>query len=88
VDTKLKLLLNQQCKILGIAKSTLYYTPVKKFSSEADIKFLNVPNDIHSEFPYYETRRLVTALENEGFIAGRKLIKKQLGKVKSLWFYL
>ncbi len=78
VDTELELSLNQQCKLLGIAKSTLYYTPVKRFSSEEDIKFLNALNDIHSEFPYYGTRRLVTALENEGFMAGRKLIKSAM----------
>jgi putative transposase len=32
-------------------------------------------NEIHSEFPYYGTRRLVTALENEGINVGRKLLK-------------
>jgi putative transposase len=75
VDTKLKISLNKQCKLLHIAKSTLYYEPVKKFSSDADIKFLNLLNEIHSEFPYYGTRRLVTALENEGINVGRKLLK-------------
>jgi putative transposase len=75
VDTKLKISLNKQCKLLHIAKSTLYYEPVKKFSSEEDIKFLNLLNEIHSEFPYYGTRRLVTALENEGINVGRKLLK-------------
>ena len=75
VDTKLKISLNKQCKLLHIAKSTLYYEPVKKFSSDEDIKFLNMLNEIHSEFPYYGTRRLVTALGNEGFKTGRKLLK-------------
>jgi len=75
VDTKLKISLNKQCKLLHIAKSTLYYEPVKKFSSDADIKFLNLLNEIHSEFPYYGTRRLVTALANEGVNVGRKLLK-------------
>ena len=75
VDTKHELSINKQCKLLHIAKSTLYYEPVKKFSSDADIKFLNLLNEIHSEFPYYGTRRLVTALENEGFKVGRKLLK-------------
>jgi len=77
-DTKHKLSLNKQCKLLHIAKSTLYYTPVKRFSSEWEIKFLNVLNEIHSEFPYYGTRRLVTALGNEGFKVGRKLIKSAM----------
>jgi len=77
-DTKHKLSLNKQCKLLHIAKSTLYYTPVKRFSSEWDIKLLNELNEIHSEFPYYGTRRLVTALENEGYWVGRKLIKSAM----------
>ena len=75
VDTKLPISLNKQCKILNISKSSLYYEPVKKFSSDDDIKLLNMVNDIYSEFPYYGTRRMLTALENEGFALGRKLIK-------------
>jgi len=75
VDSKHELSINKQCKLLHIAKSTLYYTPVKKFSSDEDIKLLNKLNEIHSEFPYYGTRRLVTALANEGFKIGRKLVK-------------
>jgi len=78
VDTKHKLSLNHQCKLLHIAKSTLYYAPLKRFSTEWDIKFLNELNEIHSEFPYYGTRRLVTALENEGYWVGRKFIKSAM----------
>ena len=78
VDTKHKLSLNKQCEVLHIAKSTLYYTPIKRFSSEADLKLLNALNAIHSEFPYYGTRRLVTALENKGFRVGRKLLKSAM----------
>jgi putative transposase len=78
VDTKHNLSLNKQCKLLHIAKSTLYYEPVKRFSSEWDLKFLNKLNDIYSEFPYYGTRRLVTALGKEGFNVGRKLVKSAM----------
>jgi len=78
VDSKHELSLNKQCKVLNIAKSTLYYEPVKRFSSEEDLKMLNTLNDIYSEFPYYGTRRLVTALENEGFKLGRKLMKSAM----------
>ena len=78
VDAKHKLSINKQCKILNISKSSLYYKTVKKFSSESDLKLLNAINDIYSEFPYYGTRRLVTALLNEGFVIGRKLIKSMM----------
>ena len=77
-DTKHKLSLNKQCKLLHIAKSTLYYSPIKRFSSEWEIKLLNALNEIHSDFPYYGTRRLVTALENEGYWVGRKLVKSAM----------
>jgi putative transposase len=78
VDAKHDLSINKQCKLLQIAKSTLYYEPVKRFSSDGELKFLNKLNDIYSEFPYYGTRRLVTALGNEGFQAGRKLVKSAM----------
>ena len=78
VDTKHKLSLNKQCKLLHIAKSTLYYEPIKRFSSEWELKFLNSLNEIHSDFPYYGTRRLVTALENEGYWVGRKFVKSAM----------
>jgi len=78
VDSKHNLSLNKQCKLLGIAKSTLYYEAVQRFSSDEDIKMLNALNDIYSEFPYYGTRRLVTALGNEGYYLGRKLMKSAM----------
>lgn len=51
---------------------------LKRFSTEWDIKFLNELNEIHSDFSYYGTRRLVTALENEGYWVGRKFIKSAM----------
>ena len=75
VDTKHKLSINKQCKILHIAKSTLYYEPIKKFSKEEDIRFLNALNDMHTEFPFYGTRRLSDALARENFTVGRKALK-------------
>jgi putative transposase len=68
--------INKQCKILNISKSSLYYTPVQKFSIDEDMKLLNMVNDIYSEFPCYGARRMLTALENKGFSVGIKLIKQ------------
>ena len=61
-DTKHKLSLNKQCKLLHIAKSTLYYAPVKRFSSAWEIKLLNALNEIHSEFPYYGIYRYKSSI--------------------------
>jgi putative transposase len=78
VDTEHNLSLNKQCKLLGIAKSSLYYEPVKEYSSEHELALLNLINEIYSEFPYYGTRRMVTALENMGYSVGRKLVKSMM----------
>jgi len=78
IDTKLTISVNKQCKLLGIAKSSLYYEPVKKYSSEYELALLNFINEIYSEFPYYGTRRMVTALENMGYSVGRKLVKSMM----------
>jgi len=78
VDTELTISVNKQCKLLGIAKSSLYYEPVKKYSSEYELALLNLINEIYSEFPYYGTRRIVTALYNMGYNVGRKLVKSMM----------
>ena len=78
IDTEHKISLNKQCKLLNISKSSLYYEPVKKFSSEGELELLNAINDIYSEFPYYGTRRIVTALGNLGFDVGRKLVRSAM----------
>ena len=37
LDTKLKLSINTQCKLLNISKSSLYYTSIKPFSTSKEI---------------------------------------------------
>ena len=78
IDTELPISLNKQCKLLSISKSSLYYQPVKKFSSEGELELLNAINDIYSEHPYYGTRRIVTALQNMGINIGRKLVRSAM----------
>jgi putative transposase len=78
IDNKLPISLNKQCKLLNISKSSLYYKPVKKYSSKYELTLLNLINDIYSEFPYYGTRRIVTELENMGYSIGRKLVKSMM----------
>jgi len=74
-DTKLKLSLNKQLQLLSTSKTAYYYEPVVPFSSNADIKLLNMIDIIHTKHPYYGTRRVHKLLLRLGFHAGRKLIK-------------
>ena len=75
VENEHKLSLNKQLKILGLSKTAHYYKPVEKFSSDKDIKLLNVIDKIHTKFPYYGTRRVSKLLTRLSFKVGRKLVK-------------
>ena len=78
VDTKLKLSLNKQLRLLSVSKTLYYYKPVPRFSSPDDIKLLNTIDLIHTKHPDYGTRRLVNLLKRLGFLVGRKLIKSAM----------
>ena len=67
--------LNKQLAMLNISKTTHYYKPVQKFSSNEDLKLLNIIDKIHTKYPYYGTRRVERLLKRLGFNVGRKLIK-------------
>jgi len=78
LDTKLKLSLNKQCKLLNISKSLLYYKAVKPFSKSSDIKMLDSINNIYEEFPSYGYRRMTKQLQRDGYNVGKKLVKKAM----------
>ena len=77
LDTKLDLSLNKQCKLLNINKSSLYYAPIKPFSTGKEIKLLDAINNIYSDFPYYGYRRITKQLQKDGYNVGKKIVKKQ-----------
>ncbi|MEA1879263.1 MAG: IS3 family transposase, partial [Campylobacterota bacterium] len=78
LDTKLKLSINRQCNLLKISKSSLYYAPVKPFSTSREIKLLNAIDDIYEEFPSYGYRRMTKQLQKDGYNIGKKLVKKAM----------
>ena len=78
VDTKLKISLNIQLKLLSVSKTIHYYKPIKKFSTKKDIELLNRIDLIHTKHPYYGTRRIVKLLDRLGFRVGRKLVKSAM----------
>lgn len=67
IDAKHNLSLNKQCKLLNISKSTLYYTPVKSFSKNGELRMLDAINNIYSDFPSYGHRRIQKQLKRDGY---------------------
>ncbi len=78
VDTKLDLSLNKQCQLLHVSKSSLYYGPIKPFSSDSDIKILDAINNIYSDFPSYGYRRIHKQLLRDGYNIGKKFVNKAM----------
>ena len=78
LDTKLDLSLNKQCKLLNINKSSLYYAPIKPFSTQSELSLLDAINNIYSDFPSYGSRRIHAQLNREGHSVGRKFVKKAM----------
>jgi len=78
LDTKLNMSLNQQCKLLQINKSSLYYQPKKPFSTNKEITLLDTINNIYSTFPSYGYRRITKQVQRDGFNVGKKLVKKAM----------
>jgi len=78
LNTKLNLSMNQQCKLLQINKSSLYYTAKKPFGTGKEIKLLDAINNIYSDFPSYGYRRIHSQLLRDGYNVGKKLVKKAM----------
>jgi len=78
LNTKLNMSLNQQCKLLKIHKSSLYYEAKKPFSTGKEIKLLDAINNIYSDFPSYGYRRITKRLQIDGYNVGNKLVKKAM----------
>jgi len=78
IDTELNISLNKQCRLLHVSKSSLYYNPIKPFSSGSDLKILDAINNIYSNFPSYGYRRTHKQLLRDGYNVGKKFVKKAM----------
>ncbi len=64
----------RQCGLLGLARSTAYYRPVPV--SEQDLALLRVLDELHLQYPFYGSRRLVDALADRGQRVNRKRVQR------------
>jgi len=72
IDRTHKFPVVQQCALLGLARSTAYYTP--RETSPADLALMRRMDELHLEHPFAGTRMLRDLLRPEGSTAGRKHI--------------
>lgn len=72
-----------QCKLLGISRSEVYYTPkepdessrIRKERIEARIDYW------HNKLPGMGSRKMVVKLREDGFSVGRKLVRRYMAEM-------
>lgn len=66
--------IRDQCKLLDLPRSVLYYKPLPQNSAELEIQ--ERMDEIYTEHPYYGTRRFSAALKREGYQVGRGRVRR------------
>ena len=60
----------QQCKLLAVSRSSVYYEPVEKMT-ENKISIMHAIDRIYTDYPFYGHRRICDELNESGFNIGR-----------------
>ena len=79
-----KLSVSEQCKLLGLNRTTHYYKP-REQDDDQDLK--RAVFEVYEEQPFYGYRKVLKALREKGFDVGKKLVmrlKRELG-LKTLY---
>jgi putative transposase len=63
-----------QCRLLKVARSTLYYRPVPV--SADDLAVMRRIDELHLAWPFYGSRRMAAVLRREGWLVNRKRAKR------------
>ncbi len=74
-----------QCELLGLARSTLYYTPSK--ASDKDLRMMEELDRLYLEDPTRGTRRMTRELQKKGYKVGRCHVRRlmQIMRLKTVY---
>jgi len=64
-----------QCDLLGISRSSLYYSPREKLSRR-DLSLMRAIDRQYLKTPYYGRRRMRLALKNQGYQVSEKKVRR------------
>ena len=76
VDATEKLSIRDQCELLGIARSTLYYEG--RPETDENLALMRRLDELHLAHPTFGSRRLEALLEAEGTVVNRKRVVRLL----------
>ena len=76
-----------QCRLLGLARSTIYHIPVEKVVSPEEVRIKNAMDRIHYKEPSYGVRRIRNRLREQGFFVGRCVVRRYMEEMNIIAFY-
>ena len=66
--------LHQQCELLGLCRSSLYYVPADE--TPLNLELLRHVDELFTAHPFYGSRRLLACLVRDGYEVNRKRIQR------------
>jgi putative transposase len=72
--TEVALSVAAQCRLLKIARSTLYYRPAA--IDPDDLALMRRMDELYLAAPFYGSRRMVAALRRAGLVVNRKRVRR------------
>jgi putative transposase len=69
----------RQCQLLSISRSGFYYQPSGE--SELNLALMRLIDQQHMRTPYYGARQMARYLRREGYVVGRKRIRRLMQKM-------
>jgi putative transposase len=75
----------EQCAMLGLSRSTLYYKP--RPACEEDLRTMRLMDQLHLEDPTRGTRRLRLELADHGIIIGRAKVRSLMRRMRIACVY-
>jgi putative transposase len=75
VDKKASMSIQQQCKLLGVPRSSYYHKPKRRVSRVEEL-LMQAIDRIYMQEPSYGSRRLRDELAKLGYKVGRKRVRR------------
>jgi putative transposase len=64
----------RQCELVGVSRSGFYYRPAGE--TELNLELMRLIDEQHLKAPYYGARQMARHLRREGYVVGRKRIRR------------
>lgn len=80
-----RLSISQQCNLLRISRSSVYYAPTGE--NELNLKLMRLIDEQFLETPYYGARQMASHLRRQGYCVGRKRTRRLMQKMGLMAIY-